>query len=267
MVTRVKRSPFSAFSAFSASAALWALGLSTSAFAQADHGAQYTQADIAAGYKLYTTQCTQCHGPNGDGVSGVDLRRGVFRRATSDDDLARVITTGVAGAGMPPFALQPAELTGVIAFIRAGFDQTVSVKVGDGVRGRAIFEGKGGCTACHRVNGRGPLTAPDLSGVGLTRTLGALQRSLLDPSSAMIPINRPVRITLRSGATVRGRRLNEDTHTVQVLDGGSRLRSIDKRDVRSLEVDTASPMPSFATRLSADEIADVIGYLVTLREP
>ena len=138
--------------------------------AQADHGAQDSQADIAAGYRVYSAQCTQCHLPNGDGISGVDLRRGVFRRAVSDDDLGRVITQGVAGAGMPPFALQPAELTGVIAFIRAGFDQTVSVKVGDAARGRALFEGKGECAACRRVNGRGPLTAPDLSGVGLSRT-------------------------------------------------------------------------------------------------
>ena len=54
---------------------------------QADHGAQYSQADIAAGYRVYSSQCVQCHGGNGDGISGVDLRRGVFRRATSDEDL------------------------------------------------------------------------------------------------------------------------------------------------------------------------------------
>jgi putative heme-binding domain-containing protein len=234
---------------------------------QADHGAQYSQADIAAGYRVFSSQCTQCHGANGDGVSGVDLRRGVFRRAVSDEDLGRVITQGVPGAGMPPFALQPAELTGVIAFIRAGFDQTVSVKVGDAARGRAGFEGKGQCLTCHRVQGRGSLAGPDLSGVGLSRTLGALQRSLLDPSSAMIPINRPVRIITRAGETIEGRRLNEDTYTVQVLDSRSRLRSLAKSDIRTLDVGTTSPMPSYASRLTADEIADLVGYLVTLREP
>jgi putative heme-binding domain-containing protein len=234
--------------------------------AQADHGAQYTQAEIAAGYALYRAQCTQCHGPNGDTVSGVDLRRGIFRRVTSDEDLERIITTGVAGAGMPPFTLQPAELTGIVAFIRAGFDQTASINVGDPARGRALFEGKGGCTACHRVNGQGPLTGPDLSGIGLARTLSALQRSLLDPSAAMLPINRPVRAVTRSGETVRGRRLNEDTYTVQILDSQGRLRSFEKRDLRTLDVETTSPMPSYASRLSAEETADLLGYLVTLRE-
>jgi mono/diheme cytochrome c family protein len=120
----VKGFPFSAFSALSAfSACMAALLLLVGAAAlgaQVDHGAQYSQAEIAAGYRVYSSTCVQCHGGNGDGISGVDLRRGVFRRAASDEDLARVITTGVPGAGMPPFKLEPAELTGVIAFIRAG---------------------------------------------------------------------------------------------------------------------------------------------------
>jgi len=245
----------------------WLMCAGATAHAQADHGAQYSQAEIAAGYRVYSTQCTQCHGANGDGISGVDLRRGVFRRAASDEDLAKVITGGVAGAGMPPFALQPAELAGVVAFIRAGFDQTVSVTVGDAARGRALFDAKGACASCHRVNGRGPLGAPDLSGVGLARTLGALQRSLLDPTSGMLPANRPVHIVTRTGQTIRGRRLNEDTYTVQVLDTTERLRSIAKSDITTMNFETTSPMPSYASRLTPDEIADVLAYLVTLREP
>ena len=50
-------------------------------------------------------QCALCHGPNGDGVNGVDLRRGRVPPRVSDEDLARVITTGVAAAGMPAFKL------------------------------------------------------------------------------------------------------------------------------------------------------------------
>jgi putative heme-binding domain-containing protein len=232
-----------------------------------DHPGQYTQADIAAGYEVYRTQCAHCHGPFGDLVSGVDLRRRVFRRSSSDEDLARVITSGVPGAGMPPVPLRPAELTGIVAFIRAGFDQTASVKVGDAARGRALFEGKGTCNNCHRVRGRGPRTAPDLSDIGLARTPAALQRSLLDPSSAMLPINRPVRIVMRDGRTISGRRLNEDTYTVQLIDAGERLLSIAKSDIRTLDVGTQSTMPSYRDRLTADELADVLGYLLTLREP
>ena len=107
-----------------------------------DHPGQYTQEEITAGNRVYTTQCNFCHGRDGDQVSGIDLRRGVFRRPLADEDLARAITNGTPG-GMPGIKLQPAELTGIVAYIRAGFDATASVRVGDAARGRALFQGKG----------------------------------------------------------------------------------------------------------------------------
>src|SRR5260221_8199407 len=109
---------------------------------------------------------------------------------------------------MPPFKLPPSELTGIVAFLRAHFDTTASVRLGEASRGRAIFEGKGTCSTCHRVDGRGPRTAPDLSDIGIARAPAALERSIRDPSSAMLPINRPVRIVMKNGAAIQGRRLN-----------------------------------------------------------
>jgi putative heme-binding domain-containing protein len=230
-----------------------------------DHPGQYNREEIAAGSLVYAAQCTQCHGRDGDQISGIDLRRGQFRRSLADEDLARAITTGTPG-GMPGFKLQPADLTGIVAFIRAGFDSTASVSVGDAARGRALFEGKGACATCHRVSGRGPRLAPDLSDIGLARSPAALERSIRDPSSGMLPINRPIRIVTRDGATIRGRRLNEDTYSVQVLDDQERLRSVEKRNIRSFDIETQSPMPAYGSRLTAGEIADVVGFLLGLRE-
>jgi hypothetical protein len=105
-----------------------------------------------------------------------------------------------------------------------------------------------------------------LSDIGLARGPAALERSVREPSSAMLPINRPVRIVTKTGAVIRGRRLNEDTATVQVLDDRERLVSIAKRDVRTFDVETVSPMPAYAGKLSDSEIADLVAYLVTLRE-
>jgi putative heme-binding domain-containing protein len=228
-----------------------------------DH--QYSTADIESGSRLYVNQCSLCHGPNGDLMAGIDLRHGIFRRSSSDEDIAHVISNGIPGAAMPAFRLQPAEINTLIAFIRAGFDlSTTVVTLGNPARGRAIYEGKGGCAACHRVNGVGPRTAPDLSDIGAIRSPAAIQRSLLNPSSAMIPINRPVRLVTRDGKTYRGRRLNEDTFTVQIVDDQERLISFSKADLREFELGKTSPMPA-ATALSADEQADLIGYLLTLK--
>jgi putative heme-binding domain-containing protein len=138
------------------------------------------------------------------------------------------------------------------------------VKIGDPVRGQSLFAGKAACATCHRVNGVGPRMAPDLSDIGANRTAPALQRSLLDPSSAMWPINRPVRITTRDGKTFRGRRLNEDTYTVQIIDDQERLLTFVKADLREFEVGAKSTMPA-ATALSTEELSDVIAYLLTLK--
>lgn len=231
-----------------------------------DHPGQYNQEDIARGSLLYAAQCQQCHGRDGDLVSGIDLRRGVFRRSSSDEDLGQTITRGTPG-GMPPFTLDAAELTGIIAFIRAGFDTSTSVKIGNAASGRALFEGKGECATCHRVAGTGPRAAPDLSDIGIARAPAVLDRTIRDPTAALLPINRPVRIVTADGQTIRGRRLNEDTHTVQIIDEGERLLSLVKKELRSFEVVRESAMPAYAGRLSDDEIADVLAYLLTLRKP
>src|SRR5579862_1243010 len=133
-----------------------------------DHPGQYSQAEIAAGNVVYGAMCNQCHGRDGDQISGVDLRRGLFRRASTDEDLARTISSGTPG-GMPPFKLPPVDLAGIVAYIRAGFDTSAPVLVGDAARGRTVFEGKGQCLSCHRVSGRGERSAPDLSDVGIAR--------------------------------------------------------------------------------------------------
>jgi cytochrome c oxidase cbb3-type subunit III len=230
-----------------------------------DHG-QYSRADIEAGQRLYGPQCQVCHGANGDGVPGIDLKLGRFRRSSSDDDLARVITSGVPGTGMPPFALRPEELTAIVAFIRAGFDPASSaVRVGDAARGRELFYAKAECAGCHRVNGVGPRVAPDLSDIGSIRTLAALQRALLTPQESLLPIHRPVSIVTNDGRRLAGRRLNEDTYTVQIIDEQENVVSLHKADLRELNVDTTGKMPSYADKLTEDELADVIAYLVSLK--
>lgn len=230
-----------------------------------DHG-QYSRADVEAGQRLYGPQCQVCHGANGDGVPGIDLKLGRFRRAASDDDLARTITSGVPGTGMPAFVLRPEELVAIVAFIRAGFDPaSASVRVGDATRGRALFHGKAECAQCHRVNGVGPRLAPDLSDIGAIRTLAALQRALLTPAESALPIHRGVTVVTKDGRTLRGRRLNEDTYTVQIIDEEENLLSLEKASLRDLAVDAEVKMPSYADRLTADELADVIAYLVSLK--
>lgn len=136
---------------------------------------------------------------------------------------------------------------------------------GDAARGKTLFEGKGRCTSCHRVNGQGSRVAPDLSTVGIIGLPEGLRRSLLDPTSMMKPINRPVRAVTRDGTVITGRRLNEDTHTVQLMDSRERLLQLEKSDLKEYAIGTTSPMPSYTDTLTPAELDDVVAYLVSLK--
>jgi putative heme-binding domain-containing protein len=230
------------------------------------HPEDYSKADIEYGARLYAEQCDRCHGANGTGVSGVDLHSGKFGNASTDRQLSQVITTGFPSAGMPAFHLDAADLTGLVAYLRnMGSLDRGSMKPGNADRGKMILEGKGTCLNCHRVNNQGSRKAPDLSDIGSVRSAGSIERSLLDPTAQMMPINRPVHIVTRAGAVVNGRRLNEDTYTVQLTDEDGRLISLAKSNLKEFDISTKSNMPSFKGELTPGELADLVSYLLTLK--
>ncbi len=229
-------------------------------------GPAYSRVDIEAGARLYAAACVECHGRTGDQVGTVNLRTGQFRRASSDQDLSGVIANGIPAAGMPPHGFTQPELSALVAYVRnmRDFDGR-SVTLGDDSRGRLVFEGKGGCMRCHRVNGQGSRVAPDLSDIGALRAASGLERLLVDPTSVMLPINRPVRIATKDGRILTGRRLNEDSFTVQIVDEMENLVSVEKADVREYTILQKSPMPSYKNTLSSAELADLVAFLVSLK--
>jgi putative heme-binding domain-containing protein len=248
---------------------LAALGLcivmSCGVAAAQEHVGQYSQSDVETGFNLYNANCITCHGANGDGVPSVNLRGGQFRRAATDSDLNRLIQTGIPGTAMPPGRFSTGELAGLVAYIRSMREFDTRPMRGDPNRGRVLFEEKGGCTNCHRVHGRGSRVAPDLSDIGAIRDPAALERSLIDPNSAMLPVNRYIRAVRRDGKVITGRRLNEDTYTVQLIDGDERLVSVLKADLREFSVLKTSTMPSYKDKLTPAELDDVVAYLRTLK--
>ena len=154
---------------------------------------------------------------NGDGVAGVDLRSGKFRNAVTDPQLRTVITNGFPTPGCRRSRSTRRDdrhhrLPAQHEHVRRRLDEArVTPRAA-----RSIFEGKGACLSCHRVGNVGSRMAPNLSDIGAQRSAGSLQRSLRDPSSQMMPINRPVRLVTRDGTVINGRRLNEDTYSVQI---------------------------------------------------
>jgi cytochrome c oxidase cbb3-type subunit III len=225
-----------------------------------------TAADIEDGGRVFRTSCANCHGQDGDQVPGLDLGRGQFKRAQTDQDLIAIIQKGIPNTAMPATNFSTEQAARVVAYLRsvAASKRGGSV-TGDAARGKAVFDGKGGCTSCHRVGVAGSRVGPDLSGIGLARRAVELEQSILDPEADVQVTNRTYRVVARDGAVTTGRLLNIDSFSVQLLDSKEQLRSFLKSDLREHGF-APSPMPSYRTRLTTQEVADLVSYLVTLKE-
>jgi putative heme-binding domain-containing protein len=238
--------------------------LAAGALLTAQQQGTYTQADISFGAGVYAGQCAGCHAPTGDGIAGVNLSSGKFRNATTDRELSLLLTTGVKT--MPAQKLNNAEVLGVVAYLRnMSSINAKGLKIGDPARGETLVTGKGGCLACHMIRDSGSRMAPSLSDIGSRRSAGYLERHLVAPDAQMFPINRPVHAVTREGKVIEGRRLNESSFSVQLIDTDGNLVSLLKSDLREYTIDNRSPMPSFQEKLTADEITDVLSYLLSLK--
>jgi putative heme-binding domain-containing protein len=234
---------------------------STALLAQHD-----TAADIEDGGRVFQNSCANCHGPDGDEIAGVDLGRGQFRRASSDQDLIRIIRNGIPGTPMPANNFSEEQAARVVAYLRSvARSRTSSATTGDAARGKLVFAGKGTCVNCHRVDGEGGRLGPDLSTIGQLRRSVELERSLVEPDTEVLGGNRFYRVVTKDGVTTTGRLLNLDTFTIQLLDAKEQLRSFVKSDLREHGFIEKSPMPSFKDKLDAQELADVVSYLVSLK--
>ena len=150
---------------------------------------------------------------------------------------------------------------------------------GDPARGAQIYAAKGACAQCHMIHGQGGVFGPDLSDVGRRRSMAYLRRALVDPSADVPQSYSPwrqdvslpenflyVRLTTHDGQEFSGVRVNEDTFSIQIREATGAIHSFLKSELSELHKDFGkSPMPSYATALSTNELDDLVSYLTSLR--
>jgi putative heme-binding domain-containing protein len=122
-----------------------------------------------------------------------------------------------------------------------------------------------GCLSCHRVGDTGSYVGPDLSDIGAPRSAEDIRAALVSPAKDVRPENRSVHLVTKDGKTVTGRILNQDGFSVQMIDSSSQLRSFQKASLREFTIVTANPMPSYADKMSAQDITDLVHYLSSLK--
>ncbi len=226
-----------------------------------------TPTEIDAGRRVFAAQCAWCHGNEATGGSGPNLQRATLRHAASDADLVKIVRSGIPGTEMPNFEV---SLTNRMAWQTAAYVRSLGrhapeTVAGSAHRGIALYE-RTGCASCHTVAGKGGIGGPDLTWIGATRGAAYLRESLVDPAASHPPGYLVGHARLSDGTVVRGVIVNEDVFWILLRDVAGTLHTIAKADAVDVAREPdASLMPSYATRLTAVELDDLVAYLTTLR--
>jgi putative heme-binding domain-containing protein len=234
-----------------------------------------SDADIADGQRLFRTHCARCHGMLGEGGEGPSLKRAKLRHAPDNATLFDVINRGIFGTGMPgTFGPNDDELWRVAAYVRSLGELPAEVMPGDPLRGKTLYESKGTCATCHILQGIGRGVGPELTTVGLRRNVQYLRRALTNPDADYPMRSSRIRGRVNAFLTVRvvsqdgefeGLRINEDEFSIQLRDLNGQIHSFDKRQLLNLEKAFGhSLMPGYNIVFTADEIDDLVSYLMTL---
>jgi len=220
-------------------------------------------AAIEAGRLLFAGGCAACHGADGQGGRGPNLRERIFWHPADEEMLHAVIQKGIPVGGMPAASLSEDQVWQVVAFLRSLTAPAIeSVAPGNAVGGEALFWGKAGCGGCHSIRGRGGKLGPDLTNAGAMRPLSQLRQDILDPGAGGSAGYRTVTVVLRSGAKLQGVARNFTDYSVQLQEADGNLRLLSMTDIREMSFAKGSSMPKdYEKRLSKDELNDLLAYL------
>ncbi len=127
------------------------------------------------------------------------------------------------------------------------------------------------CVMCHRMNGEGGVTGPDLSQVHTKFGSYDLLFAIFSPNDAISDQYAFTLFYLDNGQRLAGRILSEEGDSIEVAPNPlntSYTVKVSKAQVVDREQSPISPMPSaLLNRLNPQEIADLFAYLLSGADP
>jgi cytochrome c oxidase cbb3-type subunit III len=224
-------------------------------------------AAIEAGQRRFRQVCSSCHGRDGEGGQGEgrgpNLMNSWEVRRAKDAQLFSSVKNGVAGTLMPAFPLPDRQVWELVSFVRSLNAPASSVSVqGDAAAGEAVFFGKGGCSGCHMIRGRGGYLGPDLSNAGAVRRVSELRASIVSPKELPSEGYRPLLLKLSGGRQVRAIAKHYSNWSIQALDEEGELHLLRGAAMQAAAFQNKTWMPTdYAGRLTSAEIDNVIAFL------
>ena len=127
------------------------------------------------------------------------------------------------------------------------------------------------CVVCHRYNGDGGATGPDLSQVAGRFSLKDLCESIVEPNKVISDQYKASIIETKSGKFITGKVVSENAESLIVVtdpEDSSKVQDLKKKDVESVKVSPVSLMPQDLLKtLNENEVLDLLAYLLSRGDP
>lgn len=251
---------------FCSAATLLMVACFLGAMAGQQPGSTSQQANPAA--QTFAVNCAACHGLDGSGTQRApNIVSGASAQKLSSADLLRIVSDGVPGTGMPGFrSLGEDRVRAVVEYLKNLQGKNNAEQVhGNPAQGKAIFVGKGGCSACHMIAGSGGFIAPDLTTYAQSHSPERIKTAITDPSTSDSRAAM-VTVTAADSHQYRGIARNEDNFSLQLQTMDGSFHFFNKSALKRIDRETASVMPSdYGTKLTPSELDDLVSYLLSLR--
>ncbi|HZV05025.1 MAG TPA: c-type cytochrome [Gemmataceae bacterium] len=127
------------------------------------------------------------------------------------------------------------------------------------------------CIICHRFNGEGGATGPDLSQVAGRFSLKDLCESIVEPSKVVSDQYRASVVTTESGKLYTGRIVTETSEKLTILldpEDSTKIAEVKKSDIEEVKPSSVSLMPEGLLKpLNDNEVLDLLAYLLSRGDP
>ncbi len=230
---------------------------------QGQRGGVRTRDDNARflGKSTYASACAGCHGLDGRGTERAPNISSM--PSLSDTRIAGIISNGIPGTGMPGFhSFNSAQVRSIVIYLRSlQRKSNVQASLGNAELGRNLFFGKGGCSFCHAIGGKGGFLGPNLTS-DITIAADNIRDAIVNPKRAVRSGYRRAIVTTPSGEKIQGIVRNEDNFSVQLLDEEGTFHFFHKSELKAFEYSEEPYMPSdYGKRLTPAEVDDLVSFL------
>ena len=226
-------------------------------------------AAVERGQKQFQQSCGFCHGSDATGARGPDLvRSSLVAHDVKGELIGEVIRNGRPDKGMPALSLSSDQIADLAAFLHARAKSALDsaevptaypaekLLTGNADRGKAFFEGAGGCKDCHSPTG-------DLAGISHKYSSIELEAHMLYPDEKPVQAT----VTLKSGEQLSGAlsHLDDFVVAIRVGDKNGWYRSFPRNEVKLELKDPLAAHRALLYRLTQADMHDLFAYLYSLK--